>query len=89
MLRKYACNTYLHRKLVCISRFLTFYLLDARSWSNSYFAILVSVCLFVCSSKQGLGRPWKELMAAAMLDVAGLFATSLPKEAKQCQHYRQ
>ncbi len=63
--------------LSCISRFLTFYLLDARSCSNSYFTILVSVCLFVGLSKQGLGRLWKELMAAAMLDVAGLFATSL------------
>ncbi len=53
----------------------------------NYFAF---VCLFVCLSVLGLGRPGNELMAAAgtygCFELAGLFASSLQKEAKQCQY---
>ncbi len=48
------------------------------------------VCLYVCPSAQGLGRPGNDLMVAAgMYGLAGLFASSLQKEVKRCQYYWQ
>ncbi len=51
------------------------------------FRICLFVCLSVCLSVKGLGRPGNELMAAvgtySCFELAGLFASSLQKEAKR------
>ncbi len=64
---------------------------SAPGWSFATLQCLCqSDCLSVCHS---LGRPGNELMVAAVMygcfELAGLFASSLQKEAKQCQYYRQ
>ncbi len=58
-----------------------------------YFAIFVPVCLSVCPSVQGLGKPENELMVAAgtygCFELTGLFTSPLQKEVKRCQYNRQ
>ncbi len=51
----------------------------------SYFAIFVSVCLSVCPSMQGLGRPGNELMAAAPTIRCFMLAGCSPPRCKRNQ----
>ncbi len=59
-------------------------------WSYTHFGIS---CLFVCLSVQSLGGPGNELVAVAGMygcfELAGLFDSSLEKEVKRCEYYRQ
>ncbi len=56
--------------------------------------ILTFSCLFVCLSVQDLGKLGNKSMADSwhvvrVSELAGLFTSSLQKEAKRCQYYRQ
>ncbi len=57
---------------------------SAASWFYSYLAFFLSVYWNVC---EGLG--WRSSWHAWLVGIAGLFTSSLQKELKRCQYYRQ